>query len=67
MDPKPIWRSRTFWVNALTAAVAALGALAGHEWIAQNPKLVGWIVFGIGVLGALLRLITTQPVTVLPE
>lgn len=63
MEPKPIWSSKIFLVNAITAIIAMLTAFMGQDFVAANPGLVAWVVFGIGVLTALLRLITDQPVT----
>ena len=56
---KNILRSKIFWVNVLTAAVELSGALGGLV-----PP--GALQLSTNVLNILLRLITNQPVTVLP-
>ena len=56
---KNILRSKIFWVNVLTAAVELSGALGG-----MVPP--GALQLSTNVLNILLRLITNQPVTVLP-
>ena len=56
---KNILKSKIFWVNVLTAAVELSGALGGLV-----PP--GALQLTTNVLNILLRLITNQPVTVLP-
>ena len=56
---KNILRAKIFWVNVLTAAVELSGALGGLV-----PP--GALQLSTNVLNILLRLITNQPVTVLP-
>ncbi len=56
---KNILRSKIFWVNVLTAAVELSGALTG-----LLPP--GALQLVTNVLNIALRLITNQPVTVLP-
>lgn len=64
MEPsKPLWHSKTFWVNALTSLAGIFAALAANEQIKENPQLVGWIFTGIGIVNVFLRLFTDQPVT----
>ena len=57
---KNILRSKIFWANVLTAAVELSGALGGLV-----PA--GALQLTTNVLNILLRLITNQPVTVLPS
>ena len=57
---KNILKSKTFWVNVLTAAVELSGALGG-----LIPPMA--LQLTTNVLNILLRLITNQPVTVLPS
>ena len=57
---KNILKSKIFWVNVLTAAVELSGALGG-----MVPP--GALQLTTNVLNILLRLITNQPVTVLPS
>jgi hypothetical protein len=56
---KNILYSRIFWANVLTAAVELSGALTGIL-----PP--GTLQILTNVLNIVLRLVTTQPVTVLP-
>ena len=57
---KNILKSKIFWVNVLTAAVELSGALGGLV-----PP--GALQLTTNVLNILLRLVTNQPVTVLPS
>jgi hypothetical protein len=55
-DPKPIWKSKTFWVNLLLGAAQVSGYLP--------PK------YGVPVQtvsNVVLRVLTDSPVTVLPQ
>ena len=56
---KNLLRSKIFWVNVLTAAVELSGALGG-----LIPPMSLQLV--TNVLNIALRLVTSQPVTVLP-
>ena len=60
MKKKPFWKSKTIWINILTAVIELSGALGGLV-----P--VGTLQLTTNVLNVLLRLITNQPVTVLPS
>ncbi len=59
---KPWWQSRTLWVNAVVLALAAAEA---QLKILQNVLpggLFAWLAFGLPVVNAALRLITTKAV-----
>ena len=56
---KNLLRSRIFWCNVLTAAVELSGALTGLVPL-------GTLQLVTNVLNIALRLVTSQPVTVLP-
>jgi len=60
--PKSLWQSKTFWVNALTAAAAALTALAGSEFVASYPRAVTAIGAVLAIVNIGLRIITDQPI-----
>lgn len=62
MEPKRIWSSKTFWLNALILAAGIVGYVAGHEVIADNPQLVAILAAVQGGLNIVLRIFTTQPV-----
>lgn len=56
MDKKPLVKSKTLWLHALVAGLAALETTAPGT-IPPGPTLAA-----ISVLGAVLRTLTTQPV-----
>lgn len=56
---KPFWTSKTIWMNILTASIELSGVLGGLV-----PA--GTLQLVTNVLGIALRLITSQPVTILP-
>jgi len=58
-ESKNLLRSKIFWVNVLTAAVELSGALTGLVPL-------GTLQLVTNVLNIALRLVTSQPVTVLP-
>ena len=60
MKKKPFWKSKTIWINILTAVIELSGALGG-----LIPPMA--LQLTTNVLNILLRLITNQPVTVLPS
>lgn len=62
MDAKPIWLSRTFWVNVLTPLLTLAIYLLGILPVDYQP----WAIPLLGVVNVLLRLVTTQPVAILP-
>lgn len=62
MESKSILSSRTFWVNAITVAVATAGFVAGHEVMAAHPQIIAGIAVVQGALNIVLRLLTTQPI-----
>ena len=62
MNGKPIYASKTIIFNTLTLAAAALVALQNHELVAANPRAAAWVLFGVGVINAVLRLLTTAPI-----
>lgn len=67
---KHLFRSKTFWVNALSFVVAAGAAIPGSPLgplVAAHPGLAAGLAAAVGVANILLRIITDQPVHVLPE
>ncbi len=64
MNGKPITRSKTFWVNLATAVAGVLATLGGSELIQDNPQMAGIFATVIGVVNVLLRLVTSEKVTV---
>ena len=59
LDPKPFWKSKTFWVAVAAAALSLESHIQG--FIAENPGLVG---SGLSALFLGLRLITGVPVKI---
>lgn len=57
MQFKPIINSKTFWVNVITLAISLFGGQFGVD---VPPEIALPI---LGVLNILLRLITTEPVS----
>lgn len=64
MNGKPITRSKTFWVNFITAIAGVITTLGGSELIQENPQYAGIAATVIGVVNVILRLVTTEKVTV---
>ena len=64
METKSIFASKTFWLNLGLATVSVATALQGTELVAQNPALVSAIGVGIGIVNVLLRLVTSNRVSI---
>jgi len=60
---KPWWQSKTLWVNAIVAALAAFEAGTGLLQPFVPTNLYTLIAVGLPVINALLRVITTQGLT----
>ena len=56
---KPWWKSKTLWCNALALMLAAAEAKLNVLQGALPGGLFTWLAFGLPVLNAALRLITT--------
>ncbi len=59
---KPLFNSKTFWVNMVVIIVAALTGILNSEAIAAYPVIASAITGAIGVINILLRLVTKVPV-----
>ena len=64
METKSIFASKTFWLNLGLATVSVATALQGTELVAQNPALVAAIGVGVGIVNVLLRLVTSNRVSI---
>lgn len=60
---KAIWKSKTFWVGALTTVIGVIGVFAGADWIKEHPQAVAVLTTLSGVIAVVLRAITTGPVS----
>ncbi|MEZ4728851.1 MAG: hypothetical protein R3E79_17095 [Caldilineaceae bacterium] len=56
---KPIWQSKTLWLNMLSIALAVL-AITEPGMLGLDPKMLLWIT---GILNILLRFVTNGPVS----
>lgn len=63
-EDKPIYQSKTFWVNLIVILVAVLTFLLDHELLKDNVLVIQIFTAAIGILNVVLRLITTQPLRV---
>ena len=61
--PKPWWRSRTIWKDVCQVVISSLALIAGHQLIAENARTVAVLGIVGGVVGIILRKLTTQPLT----
>lgn len=59
---KGLFRSKTFWFNALTATVSVLTYLQNSEFLASNPEVVAILGTIVGVGNVILRLVTKEPI-----
>ncbi len=64
MNSKPIRKSKTFWVNLITAIAGVATSIGGSEIIQANPEYAGYAATVLGVVNIFLRFITTKKVTV---
>lgn len=60
---KSIFKSKTFWMGVATAVIPAVVPSA-QEAIALHPQVAAALG---GVAAILMRLVTEQPVTILPK
>ncbi|MFM9902154.1 MAG: hypothetical protein ACKVOT_14175 [Polaromonas sp.] len=63
LPTKPWWQSRTLWVNALVLALAAAEAQLNVLQGFLPGGLFAWVAFGLPVVNAALRFITSMAVT----
>lgn len=59
MDTKPIWQSKTVWLNAIALALSVVWP-SGAAMVQSNPEASMLVVT---VLNVILRLVTKQPVS----
>lgn len=54
------YQSKTIWFNVGTMAVAGLTAVAGSEWIAENPIAAAIVTCAISIINVYLRKVTEE-------
>lgn len=54
------YQSKTIWFNVGTMAVAGLTAVAGSEWIAENPVAAAIVTCAISIINVYLRKVTDE-------
>jgi hypothetical protein len=59
---KSLLKSKTFWVNSLTAVVAAVTAVTNLDFIQDNPQVVAIGGMFLGFVNIALRVITKEPI-----
>ena len=57
---KSWYQSKTIWFNVGTMAVAGLTAIAGSEWIVENPVAAAVVTCAISIINLLLRKVTNE-------
>lgn len=62
VEMKSIWKSKTWWVNALTLTVSVATVVAGSDIVAAYPRAVAVIGSVVAAANMALRLITKVPV-----
>jgi hypothetical protein len=61
-DPKPVWESKTLWVNVLTAVAMIIAAAVAQPDLIP-AEAMRYVVFALAAVNIILRLVTSQPVT----
>jgi hypothetical protein len=61
-SPKPWFKSKTIWVNTLTAAIATLVTLGDQSIISDSPRASGVVLGALSVLNIALRIVSVAPI-----
>ena len=59
--PKPMWKSRTMWFSFLLVVFGALYDNFSYLQSIINPNYYGILLVIIGIIVAILRFVTNQP------
>lgn len=62
MNGKRLRRSKTFWINLITAVAGIATVVGGSEFVQQNPVYAGYAVTILSVVNIFMRFITRDPV-----
>jgi len=57
---KKLRNSKTFWVNFVAIAAAALAGVLGADVL--SPQMASYMVAGLGALNIILRVATGKPI-----
>ena len=64
-DSKSAWQSRTVWLNVAVLTVSVLTILQENPWVTSDPRIAAGLVAVSAVAGIVVRLLTTQPVSIM--
>lgn len=72
VQPKSLFASKTFWVNAIVGLLALLTEIQGilpsfADILSIPPSWGRWLLFATAVANILLRRISDQPARITPE
>ena len=59
--PKPMWKSRTMWFSLSLVIIGSIYDNFSYLQNVINPKYYGTLLILIGIICAVLRFITIQP------
>lgn len=63
MNGKPLRKSKTFWINLITAVAGIATAVGGSDLVQQNPEYAGIAATVLGVVNIFMRFVTKEPVS----
>ena len=62
MDSKNWWKSKTIWVNVISAGIAVVTAAAGTDLVQTHPQAAAIAGAALAGLNIALRFITVLPI-----
>lgn len=63
-ESKPIWQSKTLWLNVAVVAAEILTVVMANDFVKANPSTVAWMGTAHAILNVIVRVFTVQPVTI---